>query len=546
MRNFICIFLFLGTSLFSESKFIATPSFEEGARHVPKNAIIFLDLDSTLFNGDAELGTTQAFYDYYIPQLQSEGWSREEVLSDHYSIWLKHQNKASNHLVEATILSTIEKWKEEGHTVLGLTARQPVIAPKTLQILEELGIAFSKVGKELFSSDFASDFPALFAEGVLFAHDLNSKGEILSLFAKLKPELFENVSTLAFFDDRKKNVESVREAAKNLGKDYIGIWYTHETPKETELDTKICQVQERLLDTVLPDAAAEKLIATSLGKKLLDSYKNPLLTSPEKELSLTEKAKEFPPLPHLGKIDSKIIEAFSMKELLEEANERALFVFDINDTLLSSKTYLGSDRWAQTLIGEAILNGMSKDEATDRIVPFWHRVIMQSEYEPVEVETGTFLRMFQQRGAATIGLTARYIEMAYSTIDALSLDGIHLDQNDKTQRTLFTPYPAKVIGGVIFAGLLNDKGEVFKHYLQQAGHLPEKVVFFDDKLKNVESMQKACDDLGLPFLGVWYRACEQKQNASERQEVYQLQTVLFDRILPNEAARTLIPADKEL
>ena len=54
-------------------------------------------------------------------------------------------------------------------------------------------------------------------------------------------------------------------------------------------------------------------------------------------------------------------------------------------------------------------------------------------------------------------------------------------------------YAAKYVEGVIFVGLKNDKGETLMRLLNQLGHQPKKILFIDDKEKNLHSVAAACE-----------------------------------------------------
>ncbi len=60
--------------------------------------------------------------------------------------------------------------------------------------------------------------------------------------------------------------------------------------------------------------------------------------------------------------------------------------------------------------------------------------------------------------------------------------------------------------GVIFSHTeFNSKGDVLKAFLQKIDHLPNSVVYVDDKEKNVVSVQNAMASLGIPCEGWHYQ-----------------------------------------
>ena len=66
-----------------------------------------------------------------------------------------------------------------------------------------------------------------FQGGVIFAGELNNKGEILASFIdKYEEVIKKNIEEVIFIDDSMKNVSDVEEKIKKRGINYKGIHYT--------------------------------------------------------------------------------------------------------------------------------------------------------------------------------------------------------------------------------------------------------------------------------------------------------------------------------
>ena len=232
------------------------------------------------------------------------------------------------------------------------------------------------------------------------------------------------------------------------------------------------------------------------AQKLLALYKDPITGCARADQTLvftkTQNSHSVPSLPSHD-LSVEIRESKRIADLLDLADENTLVVFDLNDTLIRTDSSLGGDVWADHVCKQAMEAGMSKEEALDRLVPFWHQVLMRTSVRPVELDTAKVVHALQLRGCKMMGLTARYIEMAYPTLDALQSLWIDFGKNSiaKADFTLLTPYPAKYLNGVVFAGLQNDKAIVLFQFLQQNSVNYDKILFIDDKKKNVEGMIKA-------------------------------------------------------
>lgn len=204
---------------------------------------------------------------------------------------------------------------------------------------------------------------------------------------------------------------------------------------------------------------------------------------------------------------AQIYESNDIRDLLTYSDDETLVVTDLNHVLMVSRRSLGSDHWASYEIKKQMEEkGQTKLQVLHEMVPLWHEILMRAKFKPVEKTTAGVIRKLQQRGNLVVGLTARYIEMAYTTIKQLHSIGIDLSLNSlsKLDHEIEGGYAAKYIQGVIFVGLRNEKGETLMRLLDQLGYTPKNVLFIDDKLKNIHSVQAACEKRGIPFTGLRY------------------------------------------
>lgn len=206
-------------------------------------------------------------------------------------------------------------------------------------------------------------------------------------------------------------------------------------------------------------------------------------------------------------LSGEIHESFDIRDMLKFTDEDTLVVTDLNHVLMETKQPLGSDHWAAYEVKRQMAEtGATKLEVLHKMVPMWHHILMESEFKPVEPTTAGVIRKLQQQGNRVVGLTARYIEMAYPTIKQLQSIGIDLNLYSLSHldHEIEGPFAAKYVEGVIFVGLKNDKGETLMRLLDQLGHQPKKILFIDDKEKNLHSVSAACKKRGIPFVGLRY------------------------------------------
>ncbi len=207
-------------------------------------------------------------------------------------------------------------------------------------------------------------------------------------------------------------------------------------------------------------------------------------------------------------IQGVILESDRIDVLLQHADNETLVVLDLNDTLMSTVEYVGSDTWAAKEIAtEMDQSGKSKSQVYDTFIPIWHRILLGCTVKPVEEKTPEVITSLQKNGISVVGLTARYIEMAYPTIESLKSIGIDLSVGHwgGIDIEIEGGFAAKYIEGIIFSGLKNAKGDTLVRFFRQQGIQPVKVVYADDKLKHVHSVHTALEQMGIECIAIHYR-----------------------------------------
>ena len=81
------------------------------------------------------------------------------------------------------------------------------------------------------------------------------------------------------------------------------------------------------------------------------------------------------------------------------------------------------------------------------------------------------------------------------------------------QAELHSEESAIFTDGVLLVGEKNSKGLVFEAFLKKIGYTPEKIIFIDDKVKHVQTMEKALAPLAIPYFGYRYAALDPQVEA---------------------------------
>lgn len=234
-------------------------------------------------------------------------------------------------------------------------------------------------------------------------------------------------------------------------------------------------------------------------------------------------------------------ECATIKDLLNYADPGTLVVTDLNNVLIRTAQSLGSDEWAAHEVSRRMQEtAASKREVLNDFVPLWHHIRMRSEWLCCEAIAPDIVRRLQQDGIQVLGLTAQFTELAYPTHKQLRKLGIDLAAHSvhPTDVEVLGGAAAKYIEGIVFVGLDNDKGETLMRLLNQVQCTPKRIVFIDDKAKNVASVEAAVQARGIDFVGLRYSAMDHLA-AEFDPAIAALQAQYCAGILPNHVAQAL-------
>lgn len=205
----------------------------------------------------------------------------------------------------------------------------------------------------------------------------------------------------------------------------------------------------------------------------------------------------------------RVFKIDTLAQMSDSQPPQTIYFFDIDDTLFDSPTMLGSKAWRKYVAAATTKN--------------WHDfftlfVARNHPVAPVENITSKYILHLQMKEHAVFGLTSRERNKWYDTptndVDGLSigqLDSIGVRFNHEVLNLLY-PYitnAPEYFEGVFFADI-EPKGQYLLKLFKDASILPEKVVFIDDKLSQVESVAAALDELGIDYECYWYTATDKK------------------------------------
>lgn len=127
--------------------------------------------------------------------------------------------------------------------------------------------------------------------------------------------------------------------------------------------------------------------------------------------------------------------------------------------------------------------------------------------EPMEDVGSEIINKIQKKNFKIIALTACKKMVNYYKFYQLQMLGLdfshsfpHIPNYDIIPAALNRAFYKN---GVICSGK-NEKGIVLEKFLKQNDIHPSQIIFIDNALKNISSVQQSAEKLAIPFTGIWY------------------------------------------
>lgn len=228
---------------------------------------------------------------------------------------------------------------------------------------------------------------------------------------------------------------------------------------------------------------------------------------------------------------SRIQEINSLEQastILDTAGKNALVIFDVDDTLTyPTDTIRQSDFWGQhsaegrefyRKLDEHIKSSSNPDEVSGLIMS---KIFLAEKPQAVELQTVSLVKKLQDRGIKVIALTnwpTREIgsipSMAIWRFDKLVQVGINFSASFEQQEIVLNSrqaadgkHPMFYKGILLTDGV--SKGSVLGMFLDAVHYKPDQIIFFDDQVKQIESVKNEANARGIPYHCFIYKAAEQ-------------------------------------
>lgn len=244
-----------------------------------------------------------------------------------------------------------------------------------------------------------------------------------------------------------------------------------------------------------------------------------------------------------------IIESNNISSILDhikthEYHDKTLVIFDIDNTIVQTPTSLASDQWVYANIDQKMKSGDSMHTALEKTLAIYY--LIQSHIWLVTIEPCivALIKGLQERKISVIALTARNVFIAHRTLEQLERLGIDFSRTSPQRHFCYHEgdLPILYTNGIIFAGN-HDKGAILRAWLTQMNFRPTKIIFIDDKLKNVYLIQHALETTPESFIGIRYGRLDKQVKEFDMQEAErEYQQFLYAN--PEHKPITIIPAEQ--
>ena len=205
----------------------------------------------------------------------------------------------------------------------------------------------------------------------------------------------------------------------------------------------------------------------------------------------------------------EIIPVTSLKDIEEEVgnvDQKTWIIFDVDFTLILPKEPI---LWgiAEPCLEAIALKINPQFKERDRMYD-WSLVLRDMEWELVNNDSPRLIRAFQEKGATVIALTA----MPHGAIGVLpsmadwregQLHAFGFDFGLSSPKTKFLKYQ----NGVIYSDRA-PKGQTLVDFLKHLEVRPERIIFVDDRLDFIESMEQSMKEEGIPLTCYYYTEAE--------------------------------------
>ncbi len=208
-----------------------------------------------------------------------------------------------------------------------------------------------------------------------------------------------------------------------------------------------------------------------------------------------------------------IIESNKIETVLNYITPGTLVIFDIDNTLAHPTEELSSDEWFCHLVDKKMAQGHDYLTAIYYALPVTYYAQFNVDLEPTENIVPFLTSQLIKYNIPIMALSTRSLFVAERTLEQLENIDIQFLVPDFSQDDLVLsmPHPCFYKNSILFGGN-NDKGQALLCLFDYMNYYPEKIIFVDDKMKYLISVEKALQSYNISFIGIRYSGCDERVN----------------------------------
>ncbi len=223
-----------------------------------------------------------------------------------------------------------------------------------------------------------------------------------------------------------------------------------------------------------------------------------------------------------------------------------LVVFDIDNTLIRQNHMIGTHQWGDYISERAVRSGIAADEAKQIQYRAFAEVQPYANVVPVEEGIKSILSSLSQRNIKHFALTARAAQLKEITKTQIKILNHSFAESfpaQKDQKVL----QEYLDDGIIFSGS-TPKGELLKKIIENSTTEITHIIFIDDKLYNLESVEKSFAESNIILESYRYGAADVVVNSFNPQ-VADIEYSIFKdqrQIISDEEAAQLVGQPRKI
>lgn len=230
------IFAVILTAASVRAEIIEIRSITEVSQYVNDDTLVIFELDNVIFEAKNE----NCHLNRYLEQIESLKNLPENLFSSAkevaFQLWERSQNSCDVEFVEKEVKTVLKELQDKGIHVMALTSRGADIQSETLSRLGLLGISFGETALSKSTLEFGMQFQnkAVFATGILFASQHNSKASVLLQYFR---EVRKQPKQMVFVDHQKERLTNIESSFPKIT--VTGLHYSliekRQIPKNDDL-----------------------------------------------------------------------------------------------------------------------------------------------------------------------------------------------------------------------------------------------------------------------------------------------------------------------